>query len=156
MTMSNETTNQSRKSTPGRLSLWFQRRMNAKTTEKIRRKGRSRMMGMDVLILHTAGRRTGQPFETPVAWFADGDDTRLVIASGGGSAHPNWFLNLMERPDSAAIELPGQDRQPVTPQWLDGADRDEAWQHIVAAVPRFEKYQRKSDRPYPVIRLTPR
>lgn len=158
MTMDNDTTNQTRKKgTPGRLSLWFQRKMNARTTAKIRRKEDGRMMGMEVLILHTAGRRSGQPFETPVAWFADGGQgARLVIASGGGSADPNWYLNLTAHPSRAAVELPGRAPQPVTPHTLDGADRDEAWQQIVAANPRFAKYQDKSDRHYPVVRLTPR
>jgi hypothetical protein len=45
---------------------------------------------------------------------------------------------------------------PVTPQTLDGADRAHAWQRIAAAQPRIAKYQRKSDREYPVVRLTPR
>jgi hypothetical protein len=36
-------------------------------------------MGMDVLILHTLGRRSGQPRETPVAWFADGQDGRFPM-----------------------------------------------------------------------------
>jgi hypothetical protein len=26
----------------------------------------------------------GQPRETPITWFADGEDTWLVVASGGG------------------------------------------------------------------------
>jgi hypothetical protein len=58
--------------TPGPLSRWVQRKMNARTSVKIRR-GRSKMMGMDLLILNTVGRRSGQPRETPLAWFADGD-----------------------------------------------------------------------------------
>jgi hypothetical protein len=45
---------------------------------------------------------------------------------------------------------------PATPQRLDGADRAQAWQRITAAQPRYAKYQRKSDREFPVIRLTPR
>lgn len=156
--MDDDTTKTRRKGTPGRLSLWFQRRMNARTAARIRRKNDGRMMGMDVLILHTAGRTSGQPYETPIAWFADGDggSSRLVIASGGGSADPNWYLNLTAHPERAAVELPGRQPQPVTPHTLDGADRDEAWQTIVAANPRFAKYQKKSDRQYPVVRLTPR
>src|ERR1700754_3521619 len=157
LAMDDETTNETRtKGTPGRLSLWFQRKMNARTTAKIRRKQDGRMMGMDVLILHTAGRVTGRPVETPIAWYADGDDARLVIASGGGSDHPQWFRNLMEHPERASAELPGQEPRPVTPRELDGADRDAAWRRIVEANPRFAKYQAKSDRQYPVVRLTPR
>ncbi|WP_435070645.1 nitroreductase/quinone reductase family protein [Amycolatopsis thermoflava] len=137
-----------------KLSLWFQRRMNARTVTRIRRKG-GRMMGMEVLILHTTGRRSGQPRETPVTWFADGDDW-LLVASGGGNRNPDWYANLMARPDRAAIELSGPDRVPVKPQRLEGADRARAWQRIVAAQPRYDKYQRKSDREYPVVRLTRR
>jgi deazaflavin-dependent oxidoreductase (nitroreductase family) len=113
-------------------------------------------MGMDLLILHTVGRRREQPRQSPVAWFADGEDAWLIVASGGGRRQPDWYLNLMAHPDRASIELPGHDTVPVTPNRLDGADREQAWQRITAAQPRYAKYQRKTDREYPVIRLTPR
>lgn len=140
---------------PGALSRWMQHRANARMNRKIRR-GRGKFMGMDVLILNTVGRRSGEPRETPVAWFADGEDARLVVASGGGSQNPDWYTNLMAHPDRASMELPGRDAVPVAPQRLDGADRAEAWQRIAAAQPRIAKYQSKSDREYPVVRLTPR
>lgn len=144
-----------RRGTPGTFSRWIQRTMNARMTRKIRR-GRDRLMGMDVLILNTAGRRTGAPRETPVAWFPDGEEGRLVVASGGGSRHPDWHANLMAHPDRASVELPGHDPVPVTPRQLDGTERAEAWQRIVTAQPRYAKYQSKSEREYPVIRLIPR
>jgi deazaflavin-dependent oxidoreductase (nitroreductase family) len=128
--------------------------MNARMNRKIRR-GRGTFMGMDVLILHTVGSRSGQPRETPVAWFDDGEDARLIVASGGGSRHPDWFVNLMAHADRASVELPGRETEQVTPHRLDGADREQAWQRIAAAQPRIAKYQSKSDRKYPVIRLTP-
>lgn len=139
--------------TPGPVSRWMQQKMNARTNRKIRG-GRGQFMGMDVLILHTVGRRSGQPRQSPLAWFADGDDAWLIVASGGGSQHPDWYVNLMAHPGRASIELPAADAVPVQPQRLDGAAREQAWQRIVAAQPRYEKYQRKSDREYPVIRLT--
>jgi deazaflavin-dependent oxidoreductase (nitroreductase family) len=136
----------------------MQHRMNARTNRKIRR-GRGKFMGMDLLILHTVGRRSGQPRQTPVAWFADGDDgddARLIVASGGGSQDPDWYVNLMAHADRASMELPGRDAVAVTPQRLDGTDRERAWQAIAAAQPRIAKYQSKSDRDYPVVRLTVR
>jgi deazaflavin-dependent oxidoreductase (nitroreductase family) len=144
-----------RQGSPGPVSRWMQQRMNARTNRRIRR-GRGTFMSMDVLILHTAGRRSGQPRQTPLAWFADGEDARLIVASGGRHQHPDWYVNLMAHPDRASIELPGRDAVPVTPDRLDGADRERAWQAITAAQPRYAKYQRKTDREYPVIRLTPR
>lgn len=140
--------------TPGALSRWFQRTMNARTNQKIRR-GRGTFMGMDLLILHTVGRRSGQRRETPLAWFADGDDAWLIVASGGGSRNPDWHANLIAHPDQVAIELPGRKPIPVTPRELLGAEREQAWQRIAAAQPRIAKYQAKSTRVYPVIRLTP-
>lgn len=139
---------------PGAFSRWMQQRANARVNRKIRG-GRGTFMGMDVLILNTVGRRTGQPRETPVAWFADGEDARLIVASGGGGQHPDWHANLMACPDQASIELPGRDAVRVTPQVLVGAAREDAWRRITAAQPRLAKYQSKSDRQYPVIRLVP-
>jgi hypothetical protein len=39
-----------------------------------------------------------------------------------------------------------------TPHVLDGAEREQAWKRIVTAQSRYEEYQRKSDREYPVVR----
>ncbi|MFI9845233.1 nitroreductase family deazaflavin-dependent oxidoreductase [Nonomuraea sp. NPDC051941] len=150
------TQQQQRKSgTPGPMSRWIQRKMNARMSRKIRR-GQGSFMGMDVLILNTVGRLSGQPRQSPLAWFADGEDAWLIVASGGGGRHPDWHANLMAHPGRASVELPGRDAVPVTPHRLDGAERAQAWQRITAAQPRYAKYQAKSDREYPVIRLTPR
>jgi deazaflavin-dependent oxidoreductase (nitroreductase family) len=139
----------------GSFSRWMQHRANARLNRKIRA-GRGQFMGMDVLILHTAGRKSGQPRETPVAWFADDANARLVVGSGGKTQHPDWHLNLVGRPDEASIELPGSAATPVTPHVLEGTEREQAWKLIAAAQPRLAKYQRKSDRLYPIVRLDPR
>jgi hypothetical protein len=62
----------------------------------------------------------------------------------------------MSHPDKVAVELPGTTASPVTPHTLTGSDRTEAWQRITTTQPRYAKYQKKSDREYPVIRLSPR
>ncbi|SEG31492.1 deazaflavin-dependent oxidoreductase, nitroreductase family [Thermomonospora echinospora] len=153
MTTQNQQAGKRKPGTPGAFSRWMQQKANARVNRKIRR-GRGSFMGMDVLILHTVGHRSGQPRQTPVAWFDDGEGAWLIVASGGGSLHPDWYVNLMGHSDQASIELPGRDAVPVTPHVLDGADRERAWQRITAAQPRIAKYQSKSDREYPVIRLT--
>lgn len=142
------------KGTPGPLSLWVQRQANASTAKKIRRKG-GQMMGMDLLVLHTVGRRTGEARENPLAWFDDGAGGRLVVASGGGSRHPGWFANLVAHPEQVAVELHGSGTTPVTAHVLDDDERARAWPGIAAAAPTIDKHQRKSDRQYPVVRLVP-
>ena len=48
-------------------------------------------MGMNLLFLTTTGRKSGQRRQTPVAWFPDGDDALLIVASAGGSVRsPDW------------------------------------------------------------------
>ena len=39
---------------------------------------------------------------------------------------------------------------------LHGTERAEAWQQIITAAPRFAKYEQKTDRELPIIRLVPR
>src|SRR5215469_1754263 len=114
-----------------------------------------KFQGMDVLFLTTTGRKSGQPHEIPVSWFADGDDAWLIVAAAGGSAgNPAWYLNMASHPDQVWIELPGRKLR-VTPEQLAGERREEAWQRITTAQPRFAKYQTKTDRTLPVIRLVP-
>ncbi|RBO83031.1 nitroreductase family deazaflavin-dependent oxidoreductase [Nocardia puris] len=139
----------------GKLSLWFQRTMNTRTTKRIRRKG-GRYMGMDMFVLHTEGRRSGQPRETPLSWFPGDEGSWLVVASGGGDRNPDWYANLLAHPDKVAVESPEIGTVPVTPRRLEGADREQAWKRVVAAQPRYEKYQRKADKQYPLILLTAR
>lgn len=140
--------------TPGRFSRWLQRTMGARASRKIR-DGKGQMMGMDVLVLNTVGRHSGAPRATPLAWFPDGDSW-LVVASGGGSQHPDWHANLTAHPDRVTVEFAGEAAVPVTVERLGEAERAQAWQQIAAAQPRIAKYQAKSERVYPVVRLTRR
>jgi deazaflavin-dependent oxidoreductase (nitroreductase family) len=123
---------------------------------KIHRRTGDRFMGMDLLYLTTVGAKSGQKRQSPVARFADGDDAWLVVASNNGSArHPAWYHNLMAHPDQVWIEVAGS-TTPVTVEQLTGPRREEAWQRIVAAQPRFAGYEQKTDRTLPVVRLAAR
>jgi deazaflavin-dependent oxidoreductase (nitroreductase family) len=107
-----------------------------------RRKGYT-FMGMNVLFLTTIGSKTGQRRVTPVAWFPDGDNAWLVVASAAGSANnPAWYHNLAAHPDQVWIELPQRQVQ-VTAEQLEGARREAAWQQIVQAQPRYARYQER-------------
>lgn len=135
----------------GPVARWIQQKMS----NQHRRKG-GKFMGMDVLFLTTVGRKTGERRQTPVSWFADGEDSWIIVASSGGTAgNPAWYLNLAANPGQVWIELPQQQRTvKVSPEQLDGEQRERAWSRITAAQPRYAKYQQKTDRAIPVIRLT--
>ena len=135
---------------------WALRRLNRLAVRRVRRKGGGRSMGFDVLILTTVGRKTGVERATPVGWFPAADGSRLIVASAAGAAgNPAWYHNLAAHPDDVQIEVEGR-KVAVVAEQLHGAERVDAWQQIVAAAPRFAKYQQKTDRELPIIRLAPR
>ena len=129
--------------------------MGNQMLKRFRRSGTGKAMGLDCLVLTTVGAKTGQQRQSLLAWFPDGDNAWLVVASAGGmAANPGWYHNLAAHPDQAQIEIGGKTVH-VTATQLTGEERDAAWQRILAAAPRYGNYEKKTDRVLPVIRLTP-
>ncbi|WP_125776491.1 nitroreductase/quinone reductase family protein [Antribacter gilvus] len=134
---------------------WLFRWGNKLLAPRARRSGRP-MMGMNILVLTTVGRKSGEKRVSPLAWFPDPSGGWLVVASVGGSAtNPGWYHNLAAHPDQVTVELAGRKVAAVAEE-LQGAERDEAWGRIIAEAKQFADYQEKTDRRLPVIRLTPR
>lgn len=135
---------------PGKATAW----LNKLFIGRIRKGGK--VMGMNALVLTTVGRKSGLGRQTPVGWFPGEDDTWLVVASAAGAAgNPAWYHNLAAHPDQVTIEV-GGDKIPVRAEQLHGPAREQAWQRITTAAPRFAQYQEATDRELPVIRLTRR
>lgn len=134
-----------------RLLRWGNKAMMS----RIRRNG-GRAMGMDALVLTTVGRKTGQPRTCPLACFPDGPNSWLIVASAAGAPrNPAWYYNLAANPDRVRIEI-GDRSLDVTAAQLHGDERTRAWDRITAASKQFSKYQVKTDREIPIIRLTAR
>ena len=118
------------------------------------RRSGDKFQGMDLLYLTTVGAKSGQERQSTVTRFAEGEDSWLVVASAGGSAHhPAWYHNIAAHPDQVWVEFGGR-RLRVTPTQLEGDERARAWQRIIGMFPRYDGYQRKTDRAIPVIRLS--
>ena len=118
------------------------------------RSGRSRQEGeLGLLVLTSVGARTGQRRETILGSFPDGEKAWLVAASAAGATrNPACYHNLAAHPDRAQIAVGGK-TFPVTVTQLSGAERDAAWQRIVAAQPQYAGFASKTSRVIPVIRL---
>jgi len=136
----------------GRFFRW----VNALMAWRLRRSGDGKMMGFNALVLHTVGRRSGQPRTNPVGWWPGPDGSWLICASANAAVdNPAWYYNLAAHPDQVSIEVSGK-IIPVTAVQLHGAEREQAWQQITTAAPRFAQYQDKTDRELPIVRLTRR
>lgn len=115
-----------------------------------------RLQGGQILTLTTTGAKSGIERSVSLAWFPDGDNAWLIVASAAGAAkHPAWYFNLARNPDKVWIEVNNRKLQ-VQAESLKDAAYDKAWNAIVAKAPNYGGYKEKTDRHIPVIRLTPK
>lgn len=122
----------------------------------IRRTGKVPVLGFDAVVLTTIGARSGLERTTPVGLFPSEDGSWLIVASAaGGRKNPAWYHNIAAHPGQVQIEAAGQ-KTAVIAEQLHGADRDQAWQQITTAAPRYAKDADKTDRQLPIIRLVAR
>jgi len=121
----------------------------------IRRTGKVPILGYDAIVLTTVGAKSGLERATAVGSFPEDSGGWLIVASAaGGRKNPAWYHNLVAHPGHVWIDAAGT-RVAVVAEQLHGAERDQAWQRITAAAPRYANDARKTDRQLPVIRLTP-
>lgn len=76
----------------------------------------------------------------------------MVAAAGGAAADPDWYRNLVTRPQ-VTVEA-GNEEFEATALVLSGAERAEMFQRFAAAQPVLTRYQNMTTRPIPVIALT--
>ena len=112
-----------------------------------------RLIGRTGLLLTTIGARSGVRRTTLLRRFDDGDGWLVVASAGGAAKHPNWLVNLSHHPDQVTVEL-RRDRFKVRPELLLADERAVAWARIVAEARQFARYQQKTDREIPVVRLS--
>jgi len=135
----------------GKLMAW----VNTWNMNRIRGDA-EKVMGMRALVLTTVGAKSGALRHTPVAYFPEDAGSWLVVASANGAAkNPAWYYNLAAHPDAVQIQIAGRTIA-VNAEQLHGNDRRQAWHHITGTAKRFAKYEQKTDRELPVIRLRTR
>jgi deazaflavin-dependent oxidoreductase (nitroreductase family) len=115
-----------------------------------------RMLGTPTLLLRTNGRRSGARRTNALVYVPDGDDY-VVVASKGGDAHgPGWLFNLTAEPN-VQVQV-GRERRPATARVVnhDDPDFERLWRLVNDNNSgRYDGYQSKTERPIPVVVLTP-
>ncbi len=115
-----------------------------------------KIRGLPLIRLTTVGARTGKTRRKVLAWFPDEGrtDAGLLVASNGGSArHPGWAHNLVKNPRQAAIDH-RSGPTPIRARLLEGSERRDAWQRVVAVAPLYQGYMTKTDREIPIFHVT--
>lgn len=111
------------------------------------------LMGGEILLLTTTGRRSGQKRTTPLLYIPDGERFVVVASKGGAQSHPAWWLNLSANP-RAEIEVAGR-KLPVHATEPPKPERERLWRAALRVYPTYQSYQDRTSRRIPVVILDP-
>ena len=115
-----------------------------------------RLLGMPTLLLRTTGRRSGLTRTNALVYGRDADRWLVCASNGGHDRPPAWLLNLEADP---AVEVQvGRRKHAATATALRPDHPD--YERLFAICNKanrgqFAAYQKKTDRPLPVVVLAP-
>ena len=103
------------------------------------------------LLLKYTGRKSGKVFITPLCYGDIGGEVVIVGSKGGADNHPEWYLNLIAKPEVefqiATQAFRGTWRQP------EGAEREKVWNFMVDCFPFYASYQASTARTIPLVMM---
>ena len=113
-----------------------------------------RVGGIQLLELHTIGRKSGQRRATLLSTpLQDGDRLILVASKGGYPDDPIWYKNLVANPD---VEITiGGVTTPMLARTATPDERAKLWPIITEKYRNYASYQRRAGREIPVVICTP-
>jgi deazaflavin-dependent oxidoreductase (nitroreductase family) len=109
---------------------------------------------VEILLLTTKGRKSGQARTTPLQYFRDGDDIVLVLSNAGDDHHPAWWLNLQANPNGA-VQIGGE-KTKVEARKATPDEKARIWPDVTAIYPGYDEYQTRTTREIPLVLLRPR
>jgi deazaflavin-dependent oxidoreductase (nitroreductase family) len=112
------------------------------------------LAGLDLLLLHHVGRRSGQAHIAPVSYMAYHDDYLLVGSFAGAPTEPQWVANV-ENANEVTVEIGARTRTMTATVLRDGPQRDSLYQAAREHWPFVLDYEEQTSRPFPVIQLAP-
>ena len=110
--------------------------------------------GTTTLLLTTTGRKSGEERTTPLIYQEHDGDYLIVASKGGADTPPAWYLNLQEN-QSARVQVWG-DVFDVDVRDATDEEKPEMWRKMAATWPDYDEYQKKTDRPIPIVVLSRR
>src|SRR5579884_1334379 len=115
------------------------------------------MIGVPCLLMRSTGRRTGAERCNALVYAEDGGEYVLVASKGGADQAPGWYFNVRANPD-VEIQI-GRERRRAVARTVERGEPD--YERLWRLVNdnnhnRYEGYQKQTERPIPLIVLTPR
>lgn len=107
--------------------------------------------GMDLLLIHTTGAKSGQLRINPTAFYNQEDQYIIAASKGGADSHPDWYHNLVANPN-VIVEV-GKDTFAAKADIPAEPERSELYNKLAGKYPMFKEYESKAKRIIPVIKL---
>lgn len=111
-----------------------------------------RLMGKDMALLWTTGRKSGQRRRTALLCIPHDDDILVAASFYGAPHHPAWFLNL--RADPTCVVRHGRAKFDAVARVAEPPERDDLWGVMTSQWPNYLSYQEGLDRQIPVVVLS--
>ncbi len=105
--------------------------------------------GLPVVIFSTRGARSGKVRKNPLMRVEHGGVYAMVGSDGGSPKHPAWVANVRAHPQVTVQD--GSDPWDGVAREITGEEKALWWERAVAAYPRYDEYQRWTDREIPVF-----
>ena len=102
-----------------------------------------------ILILHTTGRKSGQPRSIPIAYFFHEGKYLIVESNWGKDNHADWYFNLQKQPQ-ASIEVNGRMIK-VNASFAEGEEYARLWEYVTKKHAPYLEYQKMTERKIPIV-----
>jgi deazaflavin-dependent oxidoreductase (nitroreductase family) len=112
------------------------------------------LAGHPLLIMTNTGAKSGKEHRAILTWHEDAGDYVVAGTAGGSDVTPAWVYNVEANPE-VPIEV-GNQQLPARATLVDGPERERLWGDHVQALPWFGDYSAKTERRFPMVRLTPK
>lgn len=109
------------------------------------------LLGMPALMLRTTGRRTGRTRTNALVYGKDGDRLLVCASNGGHRKPPAWLLNLEADPE-VEVQVK-EDRFKAKARVATPEEKAAMWPTMTKEWPAYDDYQKKTDRPIPIVVL---
>jgi deazaflavin-dependent oxidoreductase (nitroreductase family) len=128
--------------------------INRKVIEEFRANGGKvggQFAGAPMVLLTTAGAKSGKTYVNPLVYSRDGDKYVIIASFAGGPKNPSWFHNLVAHP-SPTVEIGGE-RFQAKATFPSGSERERLFNQQASQMPVFNEYRKKTTRQIPVVIL---
>jgi deazaflavin-dependent oxidoreductase (nitroreductase family) len=109
------------------------------------------LLGIQMLLLTTQGRKTGLRRTLPLAYVEHKGDLIVVASNGGSEKPPAWWLNLSSVA-TAQVQVKGER---FLVEWSEAPknERMEYWRKLQSAIPGYRMYRLRTERKIPIVLL---